>query len=202
MNLWEWIMTADTSLFSSIHADGAVPVLDGFMKLLREAITWVPLYAFMLYWIIRFGRSYAWQFVLLTIITFAITDFTSASVLKPWLSRLRPCHEPELQHIIRGLVGCGGPYSFPSSHAANHFGLAAFWFWSIYLVRGKRWHWLWFWALAIGYAQVYVGKHYPLDIIAGGLFGYLIGTLCAKLFERWLFPYRHQYQYKPLPGLG
>lgn len=202
MTLWEWIETFDTALFSFIHADAAVPALDGFMKMLRNAVTWIPLYAFMVYWIIRFGKKYAWQFILLTIVTFSITDFTTAQLLKPWLGRTRPCYEPELQDIIRGLVGCGGQYSLPSNHASNHFGLAAFWFWSINIIRGEKWHWLWFWALAIGYAQVYVGKHYPLDIIIGGIYGYIIGTLCAKFFERWLFPYQRAYRHRSLPGLN
>ncbi len=202
MTWWEWIISLDTNAFSFIHSEAAFPALDGFMKLLRNPITWAPLYAFMIYWIIRHGKRYAWQFILLTLVTFAITDFTTAQMLKPWLARMRPCYEPELQPIIRGLVGCGGQYSLPSNHAANHFGLAAFWFWSIYLIRGRRWHWLWCWALAIGYAQVYVGKHYPLDIIVGAAYGYLVGTLCAKLFERWLFPYHAAYRHRSLPGFN
>ena len=202
MSLWEWLLHLDTILFSFIHTEAVIPGLDWFMKSLRNAFTWVPLYAFVVYWVFRYGKNYAWPFILLTIVTFAITDFTSAGILKPLLSRTRPCYEPELQPIIRGLVGCGGQYSFPSSHASNHFGLAAFWFWSIYLIRGRKWHWLWLWAFAIGYAQVYVGKHYPLDIIAGGIFGFFIGTLCAKIFERWNFPYRRGYRHTSLPGFN
>lgn len=199
MSLWEWIVALDTSLFSFIHADAAAPGLDWFMKLLRNALTWVPLYAFMVYWIFRNGKKYAWQFILLTIICFTITDMVTAQVLKPWLARVRPCYEPGLQPIIRDLVGCGGRYSLPSNHAANHFGLATFWFYGILLVRRRKWHWLWFWALAIGYAQVYVGKHYPFDIIVGGAFGYMAGALCAKIFERWLFPYHQSRRHGSLP---
>jgi membrane-associated phospholipid phosphatase len=198
MNWWEWIVSLDTQLFSFIHAEASDSSVDWFMKMLRNALTWVPLYAFMVFWIWRSSKKHAWQFILLTIVTFTITDVVSAQVLKPWLARLRPCYEPDLQPIIRGLVGCGGQYGLPSNHAANHFGLAAFWYWSILVIRGQKWHWLWLWALTIGYAQVYVGKHYPLDIIVGGAFGYLVGTLCAKLFERWLFPY-HQ---ASLPGFN
>jgi membrane-associated phospholipid phosphatase len=203
MNLWELLDIIDKNLFTFIHAKASAPVMDGFFKLLREAFTWIPLYAFMLYWIIRYGRPYAWQFMLLTIATFAVADYTSSGLLKPLFSRERPCYDSELQDVIRGIIECGGHNSFPSSHAANHFGLAAFWFRSIYLVRGQKWHWLWVWAFMIGYAQVYVGKHYPFDIVAGGILGYCIGILWALLFERWVFPQKRaefQPQQEALPG--
>lgn len=187
MEIIHWFEAIDKSLFTLIHSDGAWPAIDDIMKALRNALVWIPLYAFILYWVFRNGKKYAWQFILLSLITFAITDYTSASILKPALSRIRPCYDPELQDIIRDLVGCGGQFSFPSSHASNHFGLAAFWFYSIYLIKGNKWYWLWVWALVIGYAQVYVGKHYPLDIIGGGMLGYFVGTLSAVIFERWLF---------------
>jgi len=187
MEIIQWFEAIDKNLFTLIHSDGALPAIDPVMKGLRNALVWIPLYSFILFWVFRNGKTYAWPFILLSIVTFAITDYTSASILKPALSRIRPCYDPELQDIIRGLVGCGGQFSFPSSHASNHFGLAAFWFYSIYLIKGSKWYWLWIWAFAIGYAQVYVGKHYPIDIIGGGMFGYVVGTLCAIVFERWLF---------------
>jgi undecaprenyl-diphosphatase len=84
------------------------------------------------------------------------------------------------------LLIAGGQYSFPSSHAANHFGLAAFWFWSLYKLTGKKWRWLWIWASLMGYSQIYVGKHFPFDIIAGGLLGIIIGTMMARIFELYL----------------
>lgn len=196
MNWWDWVIETDMEVFSFIHSDASTPALDGFMKLLRNALTWAPLYAFMLFWIIRYNTKYAFAFILLTIVCFGITDYVSASILKPWLSRPRPCYEPELQPILRDLVGCGGQYGFPSSHASNHFGLATFWYWSIYFIRGKKWHWLWVWAALICYAQIYVGKHYPLDIIGGAVFGFLTGSLLAKIFERWMFPNRALYRHK------
>lgn len=202
MNIWEMLDAFDKNVFHFIHADASVPMLDGFMKLLRSAGTWVPLYAFMAYWIIRYERKYAWQFILLTVVCFAITDYVSASILKPWFARIRPCYDPELQPVIRGLVHCGGQYSFPSSHASNHYGLATFWFMTIYRLRGSRWSWLWLWAFVVCYAQVYVGKHYPLDIIAGALFGSAVGALCAHFFDRWQFPARRKSIYKPLPGFS
>jgi membrane-associated phospholipid phosphatase len=188
MNFWDLLEAIDKDVFTFINVDASAPWLDGFMKLLRNAIVWIPLYAFMVYWIIRSGRKYAWQFILLTVVTFALNDFISAKVLKPWFERLRPCYDADLQGIVRSLVGCGGQYGFPSSHAANHFGLAMFWFYSIQRINGQRWHWLWLWAFMIGYAQIYVGKHFPLDIIGGAIMGIVIGYLLARLFQLWCFP--------------
>lgn len=188
MSFWEILEAIDKNVFTFINVDASAPWLDGFMKLLRNAPVWIPLYAFMVYWVIRFGRPYAWQFILLTIVTFAFNDFVSAKVLKPWIERPRPCYDAELSLVMRNLVGCGGRYGFPSSHAANHFGLAMFWFYSIQLIRGQRWHWLWGWAFMIGYAQVYVGKHYPLDIVGGAVMGIISGGLLARFFQVWCFP--------------
>jgi membrane-associated phospholipid phosphatase len=185
MSLVEWIVSVDKALFTFIHVEGAVSFLDNFMLLLRHQYTWIPLYAFLLYFVIRRGKKDGLQFVALTLLCFAITDYSSASIFKPMLGRLRPCHDPDLMNDIRGLVGCGGPYSFPSSHASNHFGLATFWFLAIQKMTGKKWYWLWFWAVIICYAQVYVGKHYPLDIAGGALLGVIIGLLCFRLFDRW-----------------
>jgi membrane-associated phospholipid phosphatase len=187
MDVFAWIEEADKNLFSFIHYDASFEGIDWLMLGMREAFTWIPLYAFMLFWILKYHRRYAWQFILLTICTFAITDFTSASVFKPMLSRLRPCYDPDLQSIIRNLVGCGGQNSMPSSHAANHFGLATFWFLSIQRMTQRNWHWLWLWAFMIGYAQIYVGKHYPLDIMLGAFLGVLVGLITGKFFEEWLF---------------
>ena len=74
-------------------------------------------------------------------------------------------------------------YSFPSAHTANNFGIAAFWFWSLYKITGKKWKWLWIWVSLIGYAQIYVGRHFPSDVAAGALLGLYIGMFMAKILE-------------------
>lgn len=188
MNFWEFLDAVDKIVFTFINVKATAPWLDGFMKLLRNAPVWIPLYAFMIYWIIRFDRKHAFQFILLTVATFAFNDFVSAKVLKPWIERPRPCYDADVQSIVRLLVGCGGEFGFPSSHAANHFGLAMFWFYTIRIIRNQRWYWLWVWAFAIGYAQIYVGKHFPLDIIGGAIMGIISGYLLARLFQAWCYP--------------
>lgn len=175
----------DVQAFIFIHATASSENLDWLMLALRNALTWIPLYGFLLYWIIRYRIKYAWQLILASLVVFAITDHVSASVLKPYFGRLRPCHDPALAAYMRGLLNCGGQYGMPSSHASNHFGLASFWYLTLTMLSNRKWWWwLWVWAAIICYAQVYVGKHYPGDIVAGAVFGSAVGISLALLFRR------------------
>jgi membrane-associated phospholipid phosphatase len=194
MQVLQWLDHLDKIIFVLINHDSDHYVLDNLMLILRNPYSWVPLYCFLLWYILKKRKSDAWPFIFLSILTFAITDSVSASVLKPFFERPRPCSDPLFHGMVRNLVDCGGYYSFPSSHAANHFGLATFWYWSIWQMTGKKWKWLWIWALLIGYAQIYVGKHYPFDIAAGAIFGWMIGILSVRVFSRWAFPFGREKQ--------
>ena len=185
MSLLQWLDHLDKVFFILIQQDSDHAVLDGPMLVLREPLTWVPFYGFMVYYAFRAGKQKAWAFILLSLVTFAVTDSLTAQVLKPLFGRLRPCHDPEMQGYIRSLVDCGGLYSMPSNHAANHFGLATFWYFSIRAMNGRKWPWLWLWAALICYAQVYVGKHYPFDVLAGAVVGTLTGLGVSRLFVYW-----------------
>jgi undecaprenyl-diphosphatase len=185
MNILQWIKQADISLFYFVNRKLASTSLDGLMLLLRQAYTWVPLYFFFVLFFYFNVRKYFVQIILLTLLTFAITDFFSASILKPFFGRLRPCYNPEVTFKVNNLPGCGGIFSLPSSHASNHFGFASFWFLIINDTLQKKWYGLWLWAFAIGFAQVYVGVHFPGDIIAGGIFGTAVGYLTYNIFKRW-----------------
>jgi undecaprenyl-diphosphatase len=185
MSLLNWLDNLDKALFVLIQHDSDHSILDKIMPVLREPLTWAPLYLFMVYYAFRRGKNKALPFIVLSLLTFAITDSLCAQVLKPVFGRPRPCHDPEIQVVLRGLVDCGGLYSMPSNHAANHFGLAAFWFLSIRSMTGKKWHWLWVWAAAVCYAQIYVGKHYPFDILIGSCTGLLTGLGMSRLFVYW-----------------
>lgn len=184
----EWVAKTDRELFVFINATAASPSADWLFMSLRNALTWIPLYAFLLYRLLTRHRKYAWQFIFFTLLVFAVTDYSSASIIKPLLQRVRPCFDPELHNVIRSLVDCGGRYGMPSTHASNHFGMASFWFISITWMDNRKWYWLWIWAFLIGYSQVYVGKHYPGDVLVGAVLGTVVGTLFALLFRKWLEP--------------
>jgi undecaprenyl-diphosphatase len=201
MPLLSWLENWDRILFVLVQHDADSAVLDFIMPVIREPLTWVPLYVFMGVYAIRAGKrgqslsaaaggvdaihSRAMAFILLSVVTFAITDSLTAQILKPLFERPRPCHDPELQNYLRGLVDCGGLYSMPSNHAANHFALATFWYFSIRAINGRKWSWLWLWAAVICYAQVYVGKHYPADVVIGAIVGTLTGWGMSRLFLYW-----------------
>ncbi len=179
------LVKADRAIFTLINQQWSAGWLDGFMLLLRNQNTWIPLYVLVLFLVYKGSPKMIGPFILASVLTFFITDFTSASVIKPWVGRLRPCFDPLLTNTIHLLTDCGGKYSFPSSHAANHFGLATIWYQLIKLLKGKKWKWVWPWAAAVCYAQVYVGKHFPFDTVAGAILGIFVGLLVTKLFSYW-----------------
>lgn len=185
LNIFNSLSQFDRELFIFIHAKASSEKIDWLFKTLRASLTWVPLYAFLLYWLLRYHRKQAWQFILLTLVVFGITDHVSAAIMKPFFGRLRPCFEPSLEPYIRGVISCGGKFGMPSTHASNHFSTASFWFFSISWMSNKKWHWLWLWAFLVCYAQVYVGKHYPGDVLVGAIFGTLVGFVVALVFKRW-----------------
>lgn len=175
---------ADQALLYLINKKLSVPELNQAMLLLRNQYTWVPLYLFFLLFFYFNCRKYLLPIIALSLVTFAITDFTSASLIKPFIARLRPCQDPTLSFSINNLAGCGGIYGMPSTHATNHFGLATFWFMVIKNTTGQKWYWLFAWAFLICFAQVYVGVHFPGDVLAGGLLGTAIGCFTAYLFAK------------------
>jgi membrane-associated phospholipid phosphatase len=157
--------------------------MDSFIPFLRNQWTWTPLYLFLLvFMLMNFGkRGIIW--CIFFIATFAISDQLSASVVKEIFHRVRPCNNPQLSGLVHNIVPCGSGWSFPSSHAANHFSLAMF----MAITLGNRAKWIWpaalCWAASVAYAQVYVGVHFPLDVVCGGFLGMVVGILTARLFH-------------------
>jgi undecaprenyl-diphosphatase len=148
--------------------------------------TWVPLYFFLiLFVVINFKKTGGW-WVLFATITVICTDFISSNLIKGNIYRLRPCNDPANAEWFRMVHGISFPQSssFTSSHATNHFGLAVFFFITLHHVLGK-WASLFFvWAACVCYAQMYIGVHYPIDIICGGLVGSTIGYFTASIFQK------------------
>jgi undecaprenyl-diphosphatase len=114
---------------------------------------------------------------LLLIPTIALSDQLNSSILKFLIERPRPCHELVNVHL---LVGCGSGYSFPSSHAVNNFAAALVL--SYFL---PRWTWAFFcYASVIAFSRIYVGVHYPFDVLAGALIGLMIGIAVILAFRQ------------------
>ena len=180
----EQLVQWDQTLFHLLNGQWHNTVLDTIAPLWRDKRFWIPLYLLLAgYLIWKFRIKGAW-FVLALALTAGISDTLSSRVVKPAVARLRPCNEPGVQAEVRLLVHCGSGYSFTSSHAANHFAFAAFVFSTLRaLHRRRRWLW-WAWAASIAYAQVYVGVHYPADILGGAVLGAGVGFLTSGLYLR------------------
>lgn len=179
------LLKADKSVFLSINKNYTNSFFDALMPVLRNSNTWVPLYVLILFVAIKQYKKQVWLWLLFAIATVVITDQFSSHLIKPFVQRLRPCADPDFSTQIRLLLKhCSGGYSFTSSHATNHFGIAVFF---IITLAGilKKWRWLFiFWAACIGYAQVYVGVHYPLDVFCGSLLGVILGYTTATLYKK------------------
>lgn len=184
-NTWEWLRYADTQLFLKINTEWTNPLLDSIYPWYREANAWVPLYLFLIVFAIMNFKEKALPWILFAVLTATLTDQLSSSFIKNLVERPRPCREELLMGQVRLILNnCSGGYSFPSSHATNHFGFAMFLFLTLRPIM-KKWGYVFFiWAATIAYGQVYVGVHYPLDILAGTLLGCLIGYLTGTYFNK------------------
>lgn len=181
----------DRDLFFAINNGLSNSFFDWLMPILRDRYTWVLLYLFIIVFSIKNYGKQGFIMILFLAMTFGISDFISSSIIKPNVQRLRPCNETEIKTNVNNLVDCGTGYSFPSSHATNHFGIAVFLImmfyhkWKVILPIGILW------ASSISFAQIYVGVHYPIDILTGSLLGSSIGLgmskilLSIKSFKTW-----------------
>lgn len=182
---WQKLISWDQQMFEKINTDWANPFFDAVMPLLRNSLIWTPLYIFLLFFILlNFKKKGLW-WIIFFISTVALTDMTGNYVFKHGFERLRPCNDPNFfDHVRLLLKHCGSGYSFTSNHAANHFGMATFFFVTFGSVLKKL---IWIgiiWAAAIAYAQVYVGVHYPFDVIVGGLLGTAFGSTMGSIFNK------------------
>ncbi len=155
---------------NSLHAS----FLDPVMWILSMKTVWIPLYLAIIWMVIRKHGKSAW-IPLLIVPVLVLIDDQSTRIIKSLVERPRPCNEPLLEGMVHIFKGhCAGGYSFISGHAANSFGIAAY----TAILLGKRWFtWCIFvWAVLISYSRIYLGVHYPGDILSGALLGLAVGT--------------------------
>ena len=156
------------------------------MWYISRSTTWIPLYVLLAGLIVWKYRN--WRTVLLILLGFAVavglSDFVCSGVLKPLVCRLRPTHEPALDpvHLVRGYTG--GLYSFCSSHAANTMCVATLFslLWRSKIATAG----LMTWVALVAYSRMYLGVHYPTDIIAGLFLGALFAVAAFVAIRRWL----------------
>jgi len=160
----ETLFNVDLSLFRFINSSLANPVADVFFPFITEAKNVLPMYILALAGLAILGKRKGLVVVSLLLVLIVISDQVSSAVIKPWVERIRPCNNLE---GVRLLIGCGGGKSFPSSHAVNNFAAAVF----ITRYYRKAMPYVYVIASLIAISRVYVGVHYPADVIAGAALG-------------------------------
>lgn len=179
----ENLNSIDTKLFlliNGLHSE----TFDSIMVWISGKTTWWPFYLLLLFYLGWTRRMQLIPILVFLILGVVITDQVSVHLFKEVFERLRPCKEPELQGLVHLVNGkCGGLYGFVSSHAANVFGVAML----LSLVQRKWWFTilLMTWATLVGYSRIYLGVHYPGDVLGGAMLGIFCGWLFFLLFK-WL----------------
>jgi len=168
--LLEFLQKIDVEVFlflNNLHSG----FFDIIMFQLTKQLIWLPLFIIVIFFLFKYYKNEAWWLIAGIVFIILISDQFISGFMKPFFERLRPSHDPVLENLVH-LVNeyRGGLYGFASSHAGNSFGVAMF-LWLTVRVK-IPWIWIMFvWAFIFSYTRIYLGVHYPADIIVGGAIG-------------------------------
>ncbi len=170
----EWFI-----FFNSYHN----PFWDAFMKYMSSRLFWVPLYIIILAYLMYFFRKKSILLIGALVVAVSLADLISSRFFKPYFARLRPCYDESLSEVINIVDGCGGRFGFLSSHAANTFAFAA----ALCLLLDRRFRifkvLMVVWASIVSFSRIYLGVHFPGDVLGGALLGILLGGLVAFFYH-------------------
>jgi undecaprenyl-diphosphatase len=177
------MLNIDTELFlflNGLHADW----LDPIMIFISGKLSWTPFYLVLLYLIIKNYKKQSILIIIGIILLIICSDQISSSVFKPLFERPRPCHNEAIKDLVYLPSGhCGGAYGFISSHACNVFALAVF---ITHILKRYYFNigWVMFiWATLVAYSRIYMGVHYPGDVLVGATVGALIGWGFVRAYK-------------------
>ncbi len=180
------IIKEDKEVFLYLNNLGSKP-FDQFWMLISEVWIWIPLYVIFLYLLYKNFKLKSLVFIVIFVALGVTVSDQLAGIFKSGIARLRPCHDLSLNHLMR-TVKCGGQFGFYSGHASNTFFIATFM--SMLLYRKYKFlpYFLFFWAAIVSYSRIYLGVHFPMDILMGTAMGFLLGgffsTLSLKVIRK------------------
>ncbi|MBR2301275.1 MAG: phosphatase PAP2 family protein [Bacteroidaceae bacterium] len=178
----EQLIDADKYLLLGINGSESL-FWDACILVYTSTVLWIPLALVLLFVLIKNNTAKNFLILLgLIVVLFFLTDGITSTICKPYFARLRPTHDPELMYAVDVVNGYrAGLYSFMSSHAGNSFGIATF---VMLLVRNRTLSIsLAIWAILNSYTRLYLGVHFPGDIIAGTTVGILSGVAVYYLYR-------------------
>ena len=178
------LIELDQALFLFLNSHNN-SLFDFIMYWLSDKLIWLPLYVFIIITLYRDFNIQSILVILTLILVIVVVDQVTSSFMKPFFERLRPCHDPRIADLVHNYGSCGGRFGFVSGHAANSFAVATFIF---FVLRVRNWWWLFLWASVVAYSRIYLGVHYPGDILIGGIFGAGVAYFSFRLLNK--FTYR------------
>jgi undecaprenyl-diphosphatase len=176
------LLGLDKTIFLALNSSGASSFWDAFWMIYTKSIHWIPFYAFLAF--LMFKKSNTKMFVLTLVVIALMIAFTDqiTNVFKNGFQRPRPCYSEDLKGLMILVKSwCGSPFGYFSGHSSNSIAIAVF---SGLVLRYKYKYAIYgliVWAIFMGYSRIYIGVHYPLDVLSGFIFGCFSGYLFYEL---------------------